>query len=305
MKQSEKSTTDFIYSPAKNNFHENKNMIQFKSYAKINLGLQVLEKRNDGFHNINTIFARISLADDLEINEISSEEIIIESNPSFAFPMKNNLIFKAAEKLREKENISTGAKIRINKNIPMGAGLGGGSSNCAYTLKNLRKFWNLKENYNRDLIISQTLGSDVPFFLKDGLAIGKSRGEKLEYFDIKLPWTILIVNPNIHISTPSAFAQLNRNSKPRTSLNLKSILIKSLQNPSLLREYMINDFEKIIFKTHPEIAQIKSDLYSEGAFFALMSGSGSTLFGLFENEKIAEEARNKFPDYFTHISHFI
>lgn len=280
-------------------------MTHFKSFAKINLGLQVLEKRNDDFHNINTIFARISLADSLEINKSSSDKIIIEGTPAFDFPIQNNLIYKAADKLRTKENVPLGAKINVIKNIPMGAGLGGGSSNCAYTLKNLRKIWNLDENYNHDLIIAQTLGSDVPFFLKDGFAIGKSRGEKLEYFDIKLPWTILLVNPGIHIYTPDAFAQLNRNSEPRTSLNFKNILSKSLENPSLLREYMINDFEKSVFKTHPEIAQIKSDLYSEGAFFALMSGSGSTLFGLFENHKLAEEARSKFPDYFTYISYFV
>ena len=278
-------------------------MIKIDSNGKINLGLQVLNKRIDNYHNINTVFSRISLFDQITFEE--DDKISIDILNSENIPIEDNLIYKAAIKLQNRTKTNKGAKIQLRKNIPMGGGLGGGSSNAAATLFALTKLWDLTPSTNDLMIIAQSLGSDVPFFLQEGLASAGSRGEKLNYFKLNLPHHILLVNPNIHVSTPLAFSSLNRNTKQKVAINFKNILFRSLDNQSLLKEYIINDFEKTIFKVHPEIKLIKNKLYDLGAIFSLMSGSGSTVFGLFDTIEKAKSAKENFSQYTCHVCNFV
>lgn len=286
-------------------------MIKIESNAKINLGLQVLNKRIDGFHNINTIFSRISLFDEITFEE--NDNLLIDvvyqnndnsSNEPSKIPLEENLIYKAATKLQQRTRTNKGAKITLKKNIPMGGGLGGGSSNAAATLFALTKLWDIVPSTKDIMIIAQTLGSDVPFFLQEGMAVAGSRGEKLNYFRFKLPYQILIVNPKIHISTPWAYSELNRDDKLIKAVNFKNIIYRALDNTSLFREYIKNDFETIVFKKYPEIKDIKHNLYKLGAVFSLMSGSGSTVFGFFDSDEKINIAKKEFEHYQTHVCEF-
>ena len=177
-----------------------------KSYAKINLGLHVVGKRSDGFHNIETIFHRINLFDELNIE--NSDDISIScSNPSIPTD-GNNLCWKAVESLRKSLGVNNGAHITIKKNIPVGAGLGGGSSNAAAILMELPKMWNMSIEQSLLENLALQLGSDVPFFLLNSSAYAEGRGEVLQKIDLTIPYWIVLINPNIHISTPWAYHRL-------------------------------------------------------------------------------------------------
>jgi 4-diphosphocytidyl-2-C-methyl-D-erythritol kinase len=295
------------------------NSFAIKSFAKVNLGLQVLNKRPDGFHNINTIFSRINLFDEIEITPNNTNEIslIVKNNDELNTPenLKDNLIVKAFFKIqnkiiKSKSDLKIGIDVKLTKNIPIGAGLGGGSSNAATIITQLQKIFNLKLSDGELQIIAQSIGSDVPYFLKDGMAVAKSRGEKLKYFTHNLGYKLFLINPKIHISTPWAYGVLNRevfesiNQKQNIyeEINFYQILIQSKNNDTLLRSYLINDFEKAIFGKYPEIQNIKKNLYDMGAVFSLMSGSGSTVFGLFKDnsefENIKKYYQTQYSNYF-------
>lgn len=277
--------------------------MNIKSFAKINFGLQVLNKREDNFHNINTIFAKIDLFDELIITE--SDKLEVYSDIDLGIEMEENLVYQAAEKLQRRLRISDGARIDIKKNIPAGGGLGGGSSNAAYALKALLKHWSSGGRIKEPEIVAKTIGSDVPFFLDQGFAVGRSRGEQLEYFQAEPNFYVLIVNPGIHVNTAAAYKSLNRTDKPRPILNYKSLFSRALDNISLFREYFINDFEKPVFEMHPVLNNIKSELYKHGSFYSAMSGSGSTMFGFFEKLDSAQNSQRQFNNYFTKICNFV
>lgn len=285
-----------------------------KSYAKINLGLQVLNKRLDGFHNINTIFKKINLFDEITFTPNNTDEInlkVLNNDLLNQENILNNLIIKAFRKIQKKSPKKIGVDVELNKNIPIGAGLGGGSSNAASTLIALMEMFRINLTQGEMSVISQSLGSDVPFFMGEGMAIAKSRGEKLKYFDMdnefEQKYKIVLINPQIHISTPFAYSSLNRetftelNKKQNLypEINFYNILLKSNDNPSLLRNYIINDFEKVVFEKYPEISEIKKTLYDFGAVLSLMSGSGSTVFALFENNEKNQTTFNNINSYFT------
>jgi len=278
-------------------------MISISSYAKINFGLQVLNKRVDGFHNINTIFARISLKDIIYIEESSQNEVRFTTD--IKIPLEENLIYKAIVEFKRKFNIADHFKVTVNKKIPMGGGLGGGSSNAAYVIDTLAKMYKVEKDWNNLSVIAQKLGSDVPFFLKSGLAIGQSRGEMLKYFRAIFPYKLLIINPNLSISTPEAYSALKRTEEVGKVLDFHTLFLRGLENPVIWREFIINDFEKVIFKKHPELEEIKEKLYKSGAVFALMSGSGSTLFGVFKDDESARSAEKHFSNYFTQVCDMI
>lgn len=284
------------------------NTIEIKSYAKINLGLQVLNKRPDNYHNINTIFARINLFDEIIIKKNNSNvinlKIIGNEFLNQHNEIENNLITKAFNKIKKlikgknqiKNNIIDeliGVDVILKKNIPIGAGLGGGSSNAAYFILGFIKLFKINISKSELNVISQSLGSDVPFFLQEGFAIAKSRGEKLLYFDYDLPYNIILINPNLHINTAEAykkfnretFVQINQKQNLYNEINFYEILVRSQQNPSLLKEFMINDFEKNAIEQFSIIKELKNELYNLNAILALMSGSGSTVFGLFDKNQ--------------------
>lgn len=285
-----------------------------KSYAKINLGLQVLNKRPDGFHNINTIFKKINLFDEISFTPNNTDEINLKVLNNDLLNQENhlnNLIVKAFRKIQKKSPKKIGVDVELTKNIPIGAGLGGGSSNAATTIKALMELFRINLTQGEISVISQSLGSDVPFFIGEGMAIAKSRGEKLKYFDMdkdfEQKYKIILINPQIHISTPFAygalqretFAELNKQQNLYPEINFYNILLKSNDNPSLLSNYLINDFEKVVFEKYPEIAEIKKSLYDYGAVLSLMSGSGSTVFALFENHENIQTTFNNINSHFT------
>lgn len=269
-------------------------LLKKRAYAKINLGLEILNKRPDKYHDINTIFHRVNLYDDLTFESLEEDSIKIESNIP-ELESEDNLIFKAAFKLKEKANYQKGVRIILKKNIPMGAGLGGGSSDAAETLKTLPELWDLDFNESRQKIIAMSLGSDIPYFLKEGTAMGRGRGEKLRYFDYTPEYKIVLINPNIHISTADAYKYLNRDNKPKRATNFYEIIKRSEQNPSLLK-MLKNDFEPYVFKNYPLIKEIRDKLYDYGAYLSMLSGSGSTVFALFDDVN-QDQIKNEFENY--------
>ena len=265
--------------------------IEIKAPAKINIGLSVLSKREDGFHNLSTLFYPIKDLFDLLTFELSSEFSFNCSDPSLPVG-EENLVVKAKNLLEQVSGKKLNAKIGLIKNIPSQAGLGGGSSDAAAALISLNELFrlNLRSDHLRDL--SLKLGSDVPFFLRSLPAIGKSRGEILEPVDLEITEPILIVNPRINISTKEAFQNIiPENSEP----DYRSVIQNERLNYRLMKAVVVNDFEKYAFETFPEIEKIKKDLYGYGAVFAQMSGSGSTVYGIFPDMKSAEDAKKSFP----------
>jgi len=276
-------------------------ILKIQAFSKINLGLEVLYKRSDDFHEINTVFYKTCLADNITFSESSDFEFICF--PEQTVQKADNIAFKAAILFKEAYKFaSLPVKIYLEKKVPAGAGLGGGSSDAASILTGLGEFFNIQPDFQLLNDLALLLGSDVPFFINNyQTAIAGGRGEKLEYFDFKLPYYILIVNPGIHVPTKSAYSALNRTTKTIKGSELKEILLKSLDNSEIVRQKVINDFETSVFSLYPDIAGIKQKLYSTGAVFSLMSGSGSSVFGLFEDEKTAKNSKESFADYFTFL----
>lgn len=262
------------------------------SNAKINLGLYVTSKRDDGFHNIETIFYPIGLKDIIEFLP-SSEFNYNNSGYIVDCPIESNIIVKAYKKLQSLYNLPE-IELYLHKNIPFGAGLGGGSSNASTVLKNLASYFNIDITLKELYKIAEELGSDCPFFLKNKPCKATSKGEVLEEIDLDLSaYYFAIVKPAVNISTKDAYASI-KPKKPNHNL-----LVSIDESISEWKNLIYNDFEESIFPKFPEVKQTKEKLYELGAEFALMSGSGASVFGLFQ-ERI--ELKNKFPDtYFTWI----
>ncbi len=276
-----------------------------RAYAKINLGLQIFRKREDGYHDIETILHPVDIYDEISINP--SEDIRIACDHPDVPRDLSNLCCRAAELVQQAAHIERGAEIRLKKNIPVGAGLGGGSSDAAAVLNHLPRYWNLKLSSSllRELAIQ--LGSDVSFFLHTGTARASGRGEILEYFPLELPYWIVIVHPNIRVSTAWAYESIRSSPSPNR-IDLKEVLSENLRKPNVLAEELRNDFEPLVFREHEAIRRVKEALYRDGADFALMSGSGSAVFGLFEDEgrakKIVNQLRKTYEVFLT-VPYFV
>ncbi len=254
------------------------------AFAKINLFLRILGKREDGFHEISTAFQTVSLHDTLTFEE--NDELLLTCEDRNIPTDERNLIIRAALILKEKFEVKKGAKIQLEKKIPSPGGLGGGSSNCAIALLGLAKLWNLKITLSELCEIGQNLGSDVPFFFSGGTALGIGRGaEIISYQDFNQQF-LLIVTPRVDVSTAMAFAQINA---PRLTIHdSKSILQFCRDEAKKLFSRQLNpknDFETVIFNLQPEIKRVKEKLLEGGARSALMTGSGASVFGIFENEE--------------------
>lgn len=265
-----------------------------KACCKINIGLEIVEKRSDGYHNINTIFQKITLFDIIEISE--AKELSVECQPNLNISQESNICYKAFRLLQNYFNITDNAKISIKKNIPDGAGLGGGSADAAAIIKYFQQKYEIRDDtalFN----IAKQLGADVPFFLNGNTAHAKGIGDELDYFDLDIPYSILLINPGVKINTAWAYKKLKITEK-REYKNLKSIICQDILEPEKLKKDVINDFESVIFNTYPLIENIKHKLYDNGAIFALMSGSGSTMYSFFRNARDAERAAGLFGNYF-------
>lgn len=258
-------------------------MIVFPN-CKINLGLQILNKREDGYHNLATVFHPVAWHDMLEVvrkenDQPSDIEFSATGLPVSGDPA-TNLCVKAYRLLKKEFPTLPPVQLHLHKIIPMGAGLGGGSSDGAFTLGLLNDLFQL--NLSREQLIGYALqlGSDCPFFIDNKPCYATGRGEVLEPVELQLNnYHLLIVNPGIHINTGWAFSQLNLqelNATPRPDLR------QVVQQPvETWKEHLCNDFELPVFHAHPEVAALKNQLYAAGAVYAGMSGSGSTVFGIF------------------------
>lgn len=264
--------------------------------AKINLGLEVIRRREDGFHDINTVFLALGLADVIRLEKRPDDVISLEIDGDWPLvPDATNLCVRAAELLREHlEAPRPGLHIALTKRIPMGAGLGGGSSDAAAVLLGAARLLGLHATPE----LALRLGSDVPFFLDPRPSAATSRGELLRPLDLRVPFAVLLVNPGIHIATPWAYRQVGRVGE-REASDLRGILAEGIANPAVLRERLVNDFEPAAFAAHPVLPAIKERIYEMGAIFALMSGSGSTMYGLFDDRERAIRAQTAFPEHWS------
>ncbi|HVZ41677.1 MAG TPA: 4-(cytidine 5'-diphospho)-2-C-methyl-D-erythritol kinase [Candidatus Kapabacteria bacterium] len=273
--------------------------LHLRAPAKINLGLEVIRRRSDGFHDINTVFATVDVCDRIGLSRRPDGEITlrVSGNPELESGA-SNLCVRAAAALRQRLGDSRlGADIVLEKHIPIGAGLGGGSSDAAAVLRGVAELWCAHELGSSDLEeIGLQLGSDVPFFIRGGIAHARGRGERLRPLAISLPYVALLVNPGIHIPTPWAYARLGRTGE-RAETDLVLLLERSAADPSVLSIGLENDFEPAAFEAHPVLGTIKERLYGAGAQVALMSGSGATMFGLFGTPGQAHAAARSFADY--------
>ena len=268
------------------------------SPAKINLGLNVVRKRDDGYHDLETIFLPIMLSD--RITFCKSDKLNLKSDSDILNKLSDNLILKAIRLLENISMTKIQLDIYVEKIIPIGGGLGGGSSNAASTLKAVNKMFELELSYNELSKLALELGSDVPYFLNPVPSYAESRGEILNSLNIEIPYPILIVNPGIKIDTAWAFKQI-KPSKPFK--NLRDIFIEGSIDLNNLKEYVKNDFEEMVFQEFPEIKKLKAELFHQGGQFALMSGTGSTVYGIFSNLQKAYWAEEYFKqNYFTYLN---
>jgi 4-diphosphocytidyl-2-C-methyl-D-erythritol kinase len=250
-------------------------MIVFPN-AKINIGLNVVSKRADGFHNLETIFYPVKLADALEIVDSDKTELSVSGIPIDGI-LEDNLVLKAYHLLKKDYNLPA-LKFHLHKVIPFGAGLGGGSSDAAFTLKMLNDYFKLGLTFGQLTKYAAQIGSDCTFFISNKPAFATGVGDQLQGITLTLSeFKIIIVKPSFSVSTPEAYKDVTP-AKPRFSL--KEINLIPITD---WREVVVNDFEKNIFEKYPEIRDIKETLYDMGAVYASMSGSGSSVFGIFRH----------------------
>lgn len=258
--------------------------------CKINIGLRVVRKREDGYHDLETIFYPVlGLHDELEVEAVDHFKLGIKN---FEFiqeglvvdcPAEDNLIIKCYQHMRAKYPQIGDVRIRFKKNIPFGAGLGGGSSDAAHMAIALNEIYSLRLTQQQLAEDVRPLGADCPFFVYNTPCYAEGIGDKLTPISLDLSeLRLVIIKPNCSVSTKEAYGGI----VPKGS----SELFKTVQNSSTLFNYAYNDFEDTVFKAHPEIADIKQRLLDAGAIYAAMSGSGSTVFGLFQDD--AESCTN-------------
>lgn len=254
------------------------------SFAKINWFLRVLGKRTDGFHELCTVFQTISLCDELTF--APANELVFSCDSENVPNDETNLVVRAAQMLREKYSVKAGARIHLAKKIPAPGGLGGGSSNAAVALIGLNKMWQIGAARAELQAIGAEIGSDVPFFFCGGTALGTGRGTEIESLNDYSENFLLIVTPAVNVPTRDAFAQLNADHL--TNENAKSILKICRNEAELLRSgqtELKNDFEASVFAIEPEIARVKNKLFELGARTVSLSGSGASVFAVFEKNE--------------------
>jgi len=278
-------------------------MLIYKAFAKINWALSVLKKRDDGYHDIITLMHGIDLHDTLSFE--FSEKIEIETNISIK--KEDNLVYKAIRALQEYAGVKKGVRVVLKKEIPTGAGLGGGSSDAATTLKALNELWQLNLDIERLHEIGASIGSDVPFFLYLPICIVEGRGDVIKPLKIQKSYTLLLVKPLFSVPTKWAYESLNLATQLTTEYEKINNNIWQLYNHLCTGDvnsfHLWNDLEKSVLKKYPEIDKIKKKLMEAGAQNALMSGSGSTVFGLFNNKDDAQKALKNFKGYWCKVVH--
>ena len=256
--------------------------------CKINIGLNITEKRPDGFHNIETIFYPVSLCDILEVVESSKTEFTTSGN-IIPGNIDSNLCIKTYNILKEKFDLPP-VKIHLHKVIPTGAGLGGGSADAAFMIKLLNDVFSINMNDEQMHEFAAKLGSDCAFFIQNKAVFATEKGDVFQKLNLNLSkYHILLVKPDIHISTPEAYSLII---PKRPSVSLANIDVCKIHE---WKDNIKNDFEEVVFTKFPEVKKIKEEMYNAGAAYASMSGSGSAVYGIFEK---AIDTKNLFGNYF-------
>jgi 4-diphosphocytidyl-2-C-methyl-D-erythritol kinase len=259
------------------------------SFAKINLHLQVVGRRVDGFHDLCTVFQTISLYDTIEVRpahaiEMTCNDLRIPADGS-------NLVIRAARMLCEAYDVKCGAEIHLEKRIPAPGGLGGGSSNAAVTLLALSKLWRLDIGPEELHPLAERLGSDVPFFLYGGTALGMGRGEAIEPITEFTENQVLVVSPNVSVATKDAFKRLNLATLTKQEAKRRLQICRSdLESADFQYTAFKNDFEITVFAAYPEVERVKSTLLDLGAERAMLSGTGGSVFAVFDKEETRQTA---------------
>ncbi|QQY79900.1 4-diphosphocytidyl-2-C-methyl-D-erythritol kinase [Keratinibaculum paraultunense] len=274
--------------------------IILNSYGKINLALDVLYKRDDGYHEIKTIMQQIDLKDTIMLRDID-EGIIIESNQKGVPLDSTNLVYKAWEEMVKKTGINRGIHITIDKNIPIAAGLAGGSSNAAATIKGLNTLWELNLSQEELMEIGVTIGADVPFCIQGGTAYAQGIGEKLTPLNKFSNKLVLLANIDVSIPTAYVYESLNLDAKDNKKDINKLIEYIQKDNLPLLAQNMFNVMEKVVVSKYPILEKIKRTMMEHGALGSLMSGSGPTVFGLFDNESKLYSCKKELEKYVNKI----
>lgn len=270
--------------------------MRIKSFAKINLGLEVRGKREDNYHEVRTLLQTINFFDVLEFRATRKDEIFLKGDDKTISWERDNLIFRAALLLKEQFHVSRGIEIHVAKNIPPGRGLGGGSSNAAVTLHVLNETWGLKLGRRALMNLGKQLGADVPFFLEGGLCLGSGRGDDITPLSDAETLFCLLVLPSFSVQTAHIYSHFPPS---LTSQDKDSKIIQFLDN----REFRLleNRLEETIFRFYPQLKAIKRLLRAQGSELPLVSGTGSAVFGLFLEHERAEKVLRKVEKDYTSL----
>ncbi len=261
-----------------------------RSFAKINLGLEIVGRRADGYHDIRTLFQTVTLADELDLEPAPDGDIAVSGDdPDIAWD-RTNLVDRAARRLRDETGAARGARITVRKTVPAGRGLGGGSSNAAATLLALDRLWDLNLGPDGLAPMARGLGADVPYFLKGGLCLGEGIGDRLTPLPDLAPRPCLLVFPPYPIPTPSIYAGVDAS---LTSPGKVSKIERFLESGDF--GLLENDLERVIFRAHPELERWTRFFRERGALVSQVSGSGSAVYGMFPDAASAEAARRRLP----------
>lgn len=274
--------------------------IKVTTRGKINISIDVLNKRNDGFHNVEMIMQTLDIKDYIYIRELDDDIIKIDSDCAFIPCNEDNLVYKATDLIKKTYNIKKGLDIYIDKNIPVAAGMAGGSSNAAGLLKALDYMWNLNIDDLKLKELGATLGSDIPFCIDGGAALATNKGEQLKKIrSLDNVW-VLISKPNISISTPWVYKNLDLDNikiRPNTNKILKALKKNDIYKVS---KEMVNVLESVTLKECKDINIIKNKMIEFGALNSMMTGSGPTVFGFFKNYKQAKNACLNLKKFYKH-----
>lgn len=274
--------------------------ISVKAPAKINLTLDVLGKREDGYHEVEMVMTTIDLADRIDLVSLEEDIITMDVVEGYVPNDERNLAYQAALKLKEKFGIHKGVHIQLTKNIPVASGLAGGSSDAAATLRALNRLWNLGLSLDELAKIGAEIGSDVPFCVYGGTALAKGRGEKIEPLPSPPPLWVILAKPPIGVSTAEVYNHLQLDNI--VHCNTKQ-MIEALKEKDIVRicENLHNVLEDVTFERHPEVKHIKEQMLKFGAQGALMSGSGPTVFGIVEKESRMQRIYNGLKGFCSHV----
>ena len=269
------------------------NYIQLKCRAKINLSIDVLGKRTDGYHLVEMIMQTIDLFDKIRIFSLEEDEIILESNSNDIPLDSSNIVYKAVDLIKKTFDIKKGVKVYIEKNIPIAAGMAGGSSNAAAILIGLNKMWglNLSQDELKDLGLQ--LGADVPFCIEGGSSLAENIGEKLTKIDgLSQDAFILVCKPEIFVSTKEIYEAIDSKIIDKRPDNKLLIKLLKENNIRLLSKKMYNVLEEVTKEKYPVIKEIEKIMLDNNALGSMMSGSGPTVFGIYETREDAEKCKN-------------